>query len=158
NLPALRQIGFQANRRLLETERITHDCIMAEDAFQRLNRPVQVDAQRASALRFADSKVQALWNALLVFRLLPTGFSNAQLRIHLTELLGKAPVPITPGAMTYQLRACVCTASSSAFRRLIAIRSPIWASEQACSSRRYIPEFCDPGSHSCSPTSWRPTP
>ena len=66
NLPALREIGFQANRRLLETERITHDCIMAEDAFQKLNRPVQLDAQRASALRFADSKVQALWNALLV--------------------------------------------------------------------------------------------
>ena len=104
NLPALRQIGFQANRRLLETERITHDCIMAEDAFQKLNRPVQVDAQRASALRFADSKVQALWNALLVFRLLPKGFSNAQLRSHLTELLGKAPAPITPGAMAYQLR------------------------------------------------------
>jgi DNA-binding HxlR family transcriptional regulator len=104
NLPALRQIGFQANCRLLETERITHDCIMAEDAFQKLNRPVQVDAQRASALRFADSKVQALWNALLIFRLLPKGFSNAQLRVHLAELLGKTPTQITPGAMTYQLR------------------------------------------------------
>ena len=33
NLPALREVGFQANRRLLETERITHDCIMAEEAF-----------------------------------------------------------------------------------------------------------------------------
>src|SRR5213594_1758392 len=104
NLPALRQIGFQANHRLLETERITHDCIMAEDAFQRLNRPVKVDAQRASALRFADSKVQALWNALLVFRLSPRGFSNAQLRRNLEELLGKLPGQITPGAMTYQLR------------------------------------------------------
>jgi DNA-binding HxlR family transcriptional regulator len=62
------------------------------------------DAQRASALRFADSKVQALWNALLVFRLLPKGFSNAQLRMHLAELLGKTPSQITPGAMTYQLR------------------------------------------------------
>jgi hypothetical protein len=104
NLPVLRQIGFQANRRLLETERITHDCIMAEEAFQKLNRPVQLDAQRASALRFADSKVQAVWNALLVFRLLPKGFSNAQLRIHLAELLGKMPAQITPAAMTYQLR------------------------------------------------------
>jgi hypothetical protein len=104
NLPALRHIGFQANRRLLETERITHDCILAEEAFQKLNCPVQVDTQRASALRFADSKVQALWNALLVFRLLPKGFSNAQLRVHLAELLGKTPTQITPGAMTYQLR------------------------------------------------------
>ena len=77
---------------------------MAEEAFQKLNRPVQMEAQRASALRFADSKVQALWNALLVFRLLPKGFSNAQLRIQLAELLGKTPTQITPGAMTYQLR------------------------------------------------------
>lgn len=103
-MPALQQIGFQANRRLLETERITPDCIMADEAFQKLNRPVQIAAQRASALRFADSKVQALWNALLVFRLLPKGFSNAQLRTHLAELLGKLPSPIKPGAMTYQLR------------------------------------------------------
>jgi hypothetical protein len=37
NLPALRVIGFQANRRLLETQRITHDCILAEETFQQLN-------------------------------------------------------------------------------------------------------------------------
>src|SRR5437868_10779447 len=35
NLPALRQVGFQANRRLLETEQISHDCIMAEETFQK---------------------------------------------------------------------------------------------------------------------------
>lgn len=104
NLPALRQIGFQINRRLLETQRISHDCMVAEEVFQKLNRPVQRDAQRASALRFADSRVQALWNALLVFRLLPQGFSNTQLRRHFAELLGKSPDQITAGAMTYQLR------------------------------------------------------
>ena len=59
---------------------------------------------RASALRFADSKVQALWNALLVFRLSPRGFSNAELRRNLEGLLGKQSGPIRPGAMTYQLR------------------------------------------------------
>jgi hypothetical protein len=104
NLPALREVGFQANRRLLDTERISHDCILAEETFQKLNRPVDIEGQRASALRFADPKVQALWNALLVFRLLPKGFSNAQLRRHLAELLGKSQDQITPGAMTYQLR------------------------------------------------------
>ena len=104
NLPALRQVGFQANRRLLDTERISHDCIVAEETFQKLNRPVELEGQRASALRFADSKVQAIWNALLIFRLLPKGFSNAQLRRHFSELLGKPPDQITPGAMTYQLR------------------------------------------------------
>ena len=104
NLPALRQVGFQSNRRLLDGERISHDCIVAEETFQKLNRPVELDGQRASALHFADSKVQAIWNALLIFRLLPKGFSNAQLRRHLAELLGKPPDQITPGAMTYQLR------------------------------------------------------
>lgn len=104
NLPALRQVGFQANRRLLDTERISHDCILAEDTFQKLNRPADIQGQRASALHFADPKVQALWNALLVFRLLPKGFSNAQMRQHLAELLGKSSNQITPGAMTYQLR------------------------------------------------------
>jgi hypothetical protein len=40
NLPALRRIGFQANRRLLQVQRISHDCILAEEAFQKINRPV----------------------------------------------------------------------------------------------------------------------
>jgi hypothetical protein len=38
NLPALRRIGFQANRRLLQVQRISHDCILAEEAFQKINR------------------------------------------------------------------------------------------------------------------------
>src|SRR3982751_2961027 len=32
NLPALRQVGFQANRRLLDVQRISHDCAIGEDA------------------------------------------------------------------------------------------------------------------------------
>jgi hypothetical protein len=104
NLPRLRRIGFQANRRLLEVEKISHDCILAEEAFQQINRPRQVATQRASALRFADPKVQALWNALLLFPLLPTGFSNGDLRQHLAPLLGQPPEHLTPGRMSYQLR------------------------------------------------------
>ena len=34
NLPALRLIGFRANRRLLEVDKITHDCILAVETFQ----------------------------------------------------------------------------------------------------------------------------
>jgi hypothetical protein len=104
NLPRLRQIGFQANRRLLEVEKISHDCILAEEAFQQINRPRQVAAQRVSALRFADAKVQSLWNALLLFTLLPAGFSSKDLREHLAPLLGQAPEQLTPARMTYQLR------------------------------------------------------
>jgi hypothetical protein len=104
NLPALRRLGFQANRRLLDVQRISQDCALGEDAFHRVNEPVEVDGQRASRLRFADESVQALFSALLVFRLLPRGFSNRDLRNHWAPLLGKAPQDITPGQMTYHLR------------------------------------------------------
>jgi hypothetical protein len=104
NLPTLRQIGFAANRRLLEVETITHDSILAEETFQQLNRPRIVDDQRVSALRFADPMVQAVWNALLLFDLLPAGFSNHELRSNLAALLGQPVERFTPGRMTYQLR------------------------------------------------------
>ena len=60
NLPKLREVGFAANRRLLDLEHISHDCILAEDAFQAINGPVAEGRQRASGLRFADPRVQAL--------------------------------------------------------------------------------------------------
>jgi len=104
NLPALRRLGFQANRRLLDVQRISQDCAIGEDAFQGVNGPVEVDGQRASALRFANLVVQALFSALLVFRLLPRGFSNRDLRNHCAPLLGIAPDDMTPGQMTYHLR------------------------------------------------------
>jgi hypothetical protein len=104
NLPALRKIGFQANRRLLDVQRLSHDCRIGEDAFRQVNEPVRVDGQRASALRFTDPLVQALFSALLVFRLLPRGFSNRELRDHWAPLLGKPSPSITAGQMTYHLR------------------------------------------------------
>ena len=55
-------------------------------------------------MRFADPVVQALFSALLVFRLLPRGFSNRELRDHWAPLMGKTPQSITPGQMTYHLR------------------------------------------------------
>ena len=57
NLPALRQVGFQANRRLLEVERLSHDCAVGEETLHQLNRPLEVDGQCASALRTTDTSV-----------------------------------------------------------------------------------------------------
>ena len=104
NLPALRKIGFEANRRLLDVQRISHDCALGEDAFQGLQRPVEVGAQRASALRFADARVQALLHALVLFVFLARGFTNRDLREQLAPLLGLRPSDIRPGRMTYDLR------------------------------------------------------
>ncbi len=104
NLSALRKVGFRANRRLLDVQRISHDCTIGEDVFRQLAQPVEVDGQRASALRYADPCAMALLSALLVFRLLPRGFANRELREHLAPLLGEQLSALTQGQMTYQLR------------------------------------------------------
>jgi hypothetical protein len=104
NLPTLRRIGFAANRRLLATERLSHNCMLAETTFQAIERPVSRDGQRISGLRFADPKVHNLWHALLLFRLIAGGFRSADLRHHLADLEGRPAHDIGRGAMTYQLR------------------------------------------------------
>jgi hypothetical protein len=104
NLPALREVGFRANRRLLDVQQVSHDCAIGEAVFRQVTEPSQVDGQRASALRYADPCVLALFSALVVFRLLPRGFANHELREHLAPLLGEAPSALTQGRMTYQLR------------------------------------------------------
>jgi hypothetical protein len=40
NLPALRQVDFQANRRVLEVERLSQSCAVGKEAMLKLNRPV----------------------------------------------------------------------------------------------------------------------
>jgi hypothetical protein len=104
NLPALREVGFSANRRLLDVQRTSQACPMGEDQFQELNRPVPVGTQRASALRFADPWVQALMSVLVLFCFLPRGFSSREFRTHLAPLLGLDPSAITPGRTSYHLR------------------------------------------------------
>jgi hypothetical protein len=104
NLPALRQVGFQANRRLLDVQKISHDCSIGEDAFDRVVRPVEAEGQRASALKFGDKRVQALFAVLVVFSLQLRGFTNSEMRLLLAQLLGLDPAHYPAGRMTYDLR------------------------------------------------------
>ena len=39
NLDELREIGFAANRRLIDVQRIGHDCFISEATFQEKQRP-----------------------------------------------------------------------------------------------------------------------
>jgi hypothetical protein len=64
NLPALRQLGLQTNRRLLSVQTMSHDCAIGETAFEQIHRPTVVDEQRASALRLDDPRARALFAAL----------------------------------------------------------------------------------------------
>lgn len=78
--------------------------MIGEDAFDSVHGPVEVGGQRASALRFGDHRVMALLSALLIFRLLPRGFTNRDLRDNVAAILGLDAGEITTGRMTYDLR------------------------------------------------------
>jgi hypothetical protein len=102
NLPALCEVGFTANRRLLGVQRLSHDPTRGHDTFTAVNDPVTTDnGARVAGLRFADARAHALLSALLVFRLLPNGFTNADLRGLVGQLLGKT---MSAGQLTYDLR------------------------------------------------------
>jgi len=104
NLPALREVGFSANRRLLDVERLTCDPAIGADAFTALSSPVLAGTQRAAALPFHAARTQALLAALVCFRLLPHGFRAADLRAHLAPLLGIDSSLMTQGQLSYDLR------------------------------------------------------
>jgi hypothetical protein len=104
NLPALREIGFNANRRLLQVETLSQDCRIGTEVFEAVTHRCQVEGQTAAALKFADPRVMALLQGLVLFFTLPEGFSNATLREHVARLMGKRPEDYTQGQMTYDLR------------------------------------------------------
>jgi len=105
NLPALRQIGCTANRRLLGVQRLSHDPITGADVLHATCDPlIHGDGTRVAGLRLTDSRAQALLHILLIFRLHPGGFLSKDLRELLAESLGRPPGTITPGQATYDLR------------------------------------------------------
>jgi hypothetical protein len=104
NLPALREQGFAANRRLLDVQKASQDTILGDAVFHEVTSPCTVGRQRASALPYGQTRVLMLFHVLLLFRQLPCGFRNRELREHLAHLLGQDPQQYTQGQMTYHLR------------------------------------------------------
>ena len=62
------------------------------------------DGTRTAGLRLGDRRAQGLLQTLLVFRLLPNGFLNRDLRGLLAGLLGRGPDQISAGQVSYDLR------------------------------------------------------
>src|SRR5665647_1754624 len=105
NLPALREIGFKANRRLLGVQRLDHDPITGARDLHTLTAPITTDkGTRIPGLRLGQQRTHALLSAFLTFRLLPHGFANRDLRFITAELRGIPPELVTAGQMTYDLR------------------------------------------------------
>jgi hypothetical protein len=105
NLPALREIGFSANRRLLYVQRLSHDPITGADALHTITDTVTTaTGARIPGLRLAQRRSHALLQALLSFGYQANGFTNADLRALTGELRGLPPGTVTAGQTTYDLR------------------------------------------------------
>ena len=105
HLPALREIGFSANRRLLGVQRLDCDPITATVALTAVTDPVTTPAgTRVPGLRLGQQRSHALLSAMLIFRLQPAGFTNRDLQTLTTQLQGLPPETISTGQMTYDPR------------------------------------------------------
>ncbi len=105
HLPELKEIGFTASRRLLDVPRISHDPAEGAAALTALTGPVISPAgTRTAGMPVTNSRVQALLAVLCLFRLLPHGFTNRDLRTCLAPLLGPTPEAMTSGQISYDLR------------------------------------------------------
>lgn len=104
NLPALREVGFSANRRLLHAQTISHDPIIGDTVFDHITQPAVIDGQRVAGLRLGDRRVHALLDAIAIDRLDPNGFSNSDLKALVADLLAVDASQISTGMMTYDLR------------------------------------------------------
>jgi hypothetical protein len=105
NLPALREIGFSANRRLLDVQRLDHDPLAGTQQLHQILDPVTTPTGSSiPGLRLGQSRSHALLSALLTFRTQIAGFTNRDLRNLTGQLRGLAPGTVTAGQATYDLR------------------------------------------------------
>jgi hypothetical protein len=105
NWEYLRQLGTAINRRLLETERFSQDCLLSSESFARVSEPTTTETgQRAPGLRFGHPRVMALFAALSRFAPSLNGFRHADVREIVPTLLGIAPEGYTASQMSYDLR------------------------------------------------------
>jgi len=101
NLAELQDRARAINNRLLHTERAGQGCVLANPVFERIARPtVDAAGRRATAMRFGDSRVQALAGALCVTVGAVTGITNRSLRALMTGLLG---APYSMAQASYDL-------------------------------------------------------
>ena len=101
NLDELQARARAVNARLLQTERAGQACVLANPVFERIAHPsVDADGRRATAMRFGDSRVQALAGALASTLCAVTGITNKSLRALMTGLLG---APYSMNQASYDL-------------------------------------------------------
>ena len=89
HLGELQDTARAIDNRLLHTERASQGCVLANPVFEQIAHPsLTTDGRRATAMRFGDSRVQALAGALCQTVCAVTGITNRSLRALMTGLLG----------------------------------------------------------------------
>jgi hypothetical protein len=105
NFDYLRTLGQHINGRLLEIERVAHDCSLSEAQLAELVLPGKTEeGQPAPALKYGDPRAMSLLAALCLFALVPEGITNRSLRPLVAQLLGRAGPQYTARQMGYDLR------------------------------------------------------
>jgi hypothetical protein len=105
NLAALAEVGYNANRRLLDAECISHDPADGAAALDALTSPViSATCTYIPGMRFTSHRVQALLSACCALALRPAGFTSRDLRHYLAPQLGKTAEDMTSGQISYDLR------------------------------------------------------
>jgi hypothetical protein len=105
NWTFLRKLGTLINDRLLECERVSQDCLLSSESFDRVSEPTLTEeGQRAPGLRFGQPRAMALFAALTRFLPNLNGFRNAELRQTVQALLSLKPEAYTADQMSYDLR------------------------------------------------------
>lgn len=90
SLPGLRQIGFRANQRLLDVQKVSHshshshDRLIGGDAFDKVMRPIEVEVSAPLGCVSATTGCTVVVGFSLQLR----GFTNREIRPLLEQLLG----------------------------------------------------------------------
>ena len=105
NFAYLRTLGQRINTRLLQAERVAHDCGLGEAQLAELVLPGRTpDGQPAPGLKFGQPRVMALLAGLCLFGLTPEGITNGRLRPQVAQLLGVPETEYAARKMGYDLR------------------------------------------------------
>ena len=105
NFAYLRTVGQRINTRLLELERVAHDCGLAAAQLADVTQPSRTsEGQPAPGLKVGDPRVTALLAALCLFAWTPEGMSNRRLRPVVAQLLAGPDDGYSARQMGYDLR------------------------------------------------------
>ena len=121
NLSHLRDLGDQANRKLLEVERVSHQCVLTQDALDRLQLP---RSRPANGRRRSDSATRASWRSSKRSRPLPICHAASETATCAHKSKRSWGTPMPPPDDGTACAGCDAKASSIASRTRIATPPP----------------------------------